>query len=166
MRSASNDITAFAQKKVGDHRHYYNVPDVVKAIRELAKLSPSEQAILAILQDQLKGQPILDVGIGAGRTTPYLRELSADYVGIDLSVKMIESARERFPDARLLQRDAADLSLFAAGEFAAAFFLGAGIDDANPTDRMKILHEIYRVLKPGGMFVLCVHNLRAREASP
>jgi SAM-dependent methyltransferase len=168
MRRVSRATTGEAGRMIADaHQRYYDFPDVVKDFKELTTLSPGEAAILAMLQNQLKDQPFLDVGMGAGRTTPYLRELSANYVGIDLSKRMIESARERFPDASLQEGDAAaDLSRFRGGEFAAVFFLGAGIDEAKLGVRIRILHEIHRVLRPGGIVVLCVHNLRAKEASP
>jgi ubiquinone/menaquinone biosynthesis C-methylase UbiE len=167
MRRVSRATTGEAGRMIADaHQRFYDFPDVVRDFKELTTLSPGEAAILAMLQTQIKDQPILDVGIGAGRTTPYLRELSANYVGIDLSKRMIESAREKFPDATLLEGDAADLSRFRSGEFAAVFFLGAGIDEAKARHRIRILQETYRVLRPGGIVVLCVHNLRAREASP
>ncbi len=167
MRRVSKTSAGEAGAMTADaHQRYYNFPDVVEDFEERTTLAPSEAAIVAMLRGQLKDQPILDVGIGAGRTTPHLRELSANYVGIDLSKSMIESARKRFPDATLLQADAADLAAFHEGEFAAVFFLGAGIDDTSPVDRIRILRELHRVLRPGGILVLCAHNLRARAAAP
>src|SRR5688572_19181077 len=41
--------------------------------------------------------PLLDIGVGGGRTVPLFRAVSSEYVGIDYVPEMIEVARERFP---------------------------------------------------------------------
>ncbi len=146
------------------HRDFYDTPGVVKIHKDDTELSPAEAAILSSVQCELKGRAILDIGIGAGRTTPYLRAISRNYIGMDLSEKMIESARETIGDARLLVCDARNMSVFGNEQFDAVFFLGAGIDDVNAADRMVILNEVNRVLRKNGIFVLSAHNLDARDA--
>ena len=63
------------------------------------------------------GYAILDIGVGAGRTAPYLAAGASRYVGIDYSQPMIEAARARFPDLEFRWGDAADLSSFEDGSF-------------------------------------------------
>jgi len=44
----------------------------------------------------LSGEKVLDVGCGPGHDTNYLRKKGVDCIGIDLSEKMIEIARQNF----------------------------------------------------------------------
>jgi hypothetical protein len=46
-------------------------------------LQAPERVVLRRVAPDVRGGPILDLGVGAGRTTPYLRSLSDDYLGID-----------------------------------------------------------------------------------
>ena len=47
-------------------------------------------------------RPILDIGVGAGRTTQLLRAISRDYVGIDDSPAMVEMCRAAHPEAHII----------------------------------------------------------------
>ena len=91
-------------------------------------LDAGEQAVLLHVADSARGLPVLDVGVGAGRTTPLLRLLSSDYLGIDYTPEMIVRARRRFPDAAFEVADARDLASLSAGSFALAYFSFNGID--------------------------------------
>jgi SAM-dependent methyltransferase len=142
---------------------YYNDPEVLRHYKDYGKLEAAEAVLLSRVKDELKDQPILDIGMGGGRTTPYLRQISNSYIGIDFSEGMIRSARQKFSDANLLVRDAKDLSIFHDGQFAAVFFLGAGLDDVSAKDRLRILKEIHRVLRSRGIFILAGHNLEAHD---
>lgn len=63
-------------------------------------LSLPEAAALASIANDARGRPILDVGVGAGRTVRALRAVSEDYLGIDYTQAMVESCRKKYPDAR------------------------------------------------------------------
>src|SRR5215467_15456610 len=138
---------------------YYNEPEVLRHYVHPGGLYPPETVLLSRIKDELQGQPILDIGMGGGRTTPYLQSISQAYTGIDLSEGMIRSARQRFPGANLLVCDARDLSRFQDGQFVGTFFLGGGIDEVDVEDRMQVLREINRVLRRNGVFILATHNL-------
>ena len=43
--------------------------------------------------------PILDVGVGGGRTTTMLRLLSDDYIGVDYTSEMVAVSRRNYPGA-------------------------------------------------------------------
>lgn len=144
---------------------YYDDPDVVEYYKYRDHYAPAEAALLAWLKEELQNQPILEIGIGGGRTTPYLRQISKVYTGIDISEAMIQAARSRFPGVDFLTCDARDLSRFQNGQFAAVFFFGAGIDNVSGADRLLVVKEISRVLRSRGILVLVGHNLELHWSS-
>lgn len=73
---------------------------------------PGESAALAEVEVEARNQPILDIGVGGGRTVPLLRRISRDYVAIDYIPELVLACRRRFPDARVILGDARDLSAF------------------------------------------------------
>ena len=107
----------------------------------------------------MRGQPLLDLGVGGGRTLPLLRELSDDYTGIDYSAELVAAARRRFPQARIEIGDARDLSRFAASRFALVFFSFNGIDGITHDERGQVFREVLRVLRPRGLFAYSTNNL-------
>jgi SAM-dependent methyltransferase len=119
---------------------------------------PGERAALASVALEAKGQPILDLGVGGGRTVPLLRAISRDYTAIDYTPELVDACRARYPDARVLHGDARDLSRFADGSFQLAVFSFNGIDSVNSDDRITILRGVHRVLRSGGVFVFSAHN--------
>jgi SAM-dependent methyltransferase len=120
---------------------------------------PEEQAFLAKHgHDMVSGKQVLDIGIGAGRTTRFLLPQAARYVGVDYSPAMIAAARGRFPEASLDVRDARDLSAYVDGEFDTVIFSFNGMDCLSHKGRLSALSEIHRVLKPGGGFIFSSHN--------
>lgn len=105
-----------------------------------------------------EGASVLDVGCGAGRTTKPLAERGLDVVGVDLSEPMIEAARAAYPDVAFRVDDATDLS-YPDAAFDYALFSSNGLDCIHPqSERVQALREIHRVLRPGGVFALSVHN--------
>ncbi len=113
------------------------------------------------------GCEILDLGVGAGRTTPHLARMASRYVGADLSEAMVARCRGKFPDLAFLQLDAADLSALADTSFDVVVFSVNGID-VIPTveSRRRCLAECARVLKPGGRLLFSVHNPRYLVFAP
>jgi SAM-dependent methyltransferase len=118
-----------------------------------------EEAAFTAIRDEIRGQPVLDLGIGAGRTTTLLRPLTDDYVGIDYLPQMVAAAQEKHPDLRIELGDARDLGRFADGSFGVVVFSWNGIDAVGHEDRRRILDEVARVLRPGGIFLYSTHNL-------
>ena len=121
-------------------------------------LHADEDAILNRYGRDIEGGRILDIGVGGGRTTPYLTELSSNYVGVDYSPQMVEGCRRRFPDTQFQFADARDLSAFPESSFDFVLFSFNGIDAVGHDDRLKILKEVHRVLKPGALFAFSSHN--------
>lgn len=151
---------------VDRNRRYYERRRVGAHYARKSDLSPPEAQILSRHADEIKGGRILDLGVGGGRTTSVLLDLSSDYVGIDYSPKMVERCRGRFPAANIELMDARDLSLFPHGHFDFVLFSKAGIDAVGHDDRLVVLREVHRTLKDGGLFVFSSHNRNAHVPKP
>jgi SAM-dependent methyltransferase len=125
-----------------------------------------ELAILSAVGIEFSGKRILDLGVGGGQTTPALLEISDNYVGSDVSPRMVSLCRTRFPTTRFEVCDARDLSQFQSGSFDLIAFFGAGIDAVGHRGRFEVLKEIYRALDNGGALIFSAHNLRATIKKP
>ena len=119
---------------------------------------PGEKAATEAVADECRHLPILDIGVGAGRTVPLLRAISNDYTAVDFTPEMLEACKRRFPDVRVQFADARDLSVFPDDSFALVVFSFNGIDAVDEVGRKQILQEVFRVLRPGGLFLFSTHN--------
>ena len=119
---------------------------------------PGERAAVEWARPFIQGHPILDIGVGAGRTTPLLRPLGSDYLGIDYTPEMVDACRALHPDAHFAHMDARNLQSLPAGHYGLVVFSFNGIDSVAPEDRPTILAEVRRVLRPGGLFIVSGHN--------
>lgn len=128
------------------------------------ELLAHEAAALAQVAAEFRGAPVLDIGVGSGRTVEPLRSISEDYLGVDYSPEMVAACRSRYPGVRFEHADARSLSLLSDGSIALAVFSCNGISMVSHEDRLKILHQVHRVLKPGGVFVFTTYNLNSPEA--
>jgi SAM-dependent methyltransferase len=124
----------------------------------MTTLFPPEARALEKLRGMVRGGPIMDIGVGAGRTTPYLLELSTDYVGIDYSADMIAKCRSRFPGVRFEVGDARDLTSYPTGHFGLLMFSLNGIDCVDHSDRLNALSECRRLLHDDGILLFSSHN--------
>jgi SAM-dependent methyltransferase len=119
----------------------------------------AEAQLMQHVATGVRGQPILDIGVGGGRTVSFLRAVGGDYVGIDYVEDLVHATRLRYPGVRVEHMDARDLSAFADGSFALVVFSRNGIDGVPHADRRTIFNEVRRVLRPGGRFAYSTHNL-------
>jgi SAM-dependent methyltransferase len=131
-----------------------------------ARLFTSEKVILARIADEIRGRRVLDLGVGGGRTTPHLLELTTDYLGVDYSPELVAACAAKFPGVRFGQGDARALEVFGVGTFDLVFFSFNGIDHVGHAERQQIFSQIMRVLKPGGLLWFSSHNLRVRPPKP
>jgi len=128
-------------------------------------LSGPELAIFELYAADIDGKHVLDLGVGAGRTSPFLARRAQRYVGLDYSHRLVSVARKRFPSLDIRHGDARDLTQFAQHSFDFVLFSFNGIDNVEHRDRMQILREIARVLRPGGLFAFSSHDLTKADAS-
>lgn len=138
----------------------YRAPEVVAHYAGLDYLTACERQLF---DTHLKrGMVILDLGVGGGRTTPYLSDLACCYVGVDYAEEMIRVCRSKYPGLQFEVADAADLSRFADDFFDAIVFSFNGIDYLAPDQkRQQCLQQCHRVLKQGGVFIFSSHNPRS-----
>ena len=137
---------AYAKDKVLD---YYD---------GLNDLFIGEKVLFEKLFPKIKDSKILDIGVGGGRTTKYLLPISLDYTGVDYVPQFIERVKRKYRSGTFLVSDARDLKEFTDETFDFVLFSFNGIDVIPHEDRLKVLREIYRVLKKGGIFMFSSHN--------
>lgn len=121
-------------------------------------LDAGEQRVFALAAGELRNRPVLDLGVGAGRTTSFIRLLTDDYVGLDYSPALVVQCRASFPEFDISEGDARDLSRFPAGRFGGVVFSWNGLDFVDHDDRQRVLCEAHRVLAERGILVLCTLN--------
>ena len=125
------------------------------------QLTAPEKAALASLGD-IKDKAIVDIGVGGGRTVNPLLEISSNYIGLDYVKEMIASCRSQYPGVKFEQADARDLSLFDDASIDLVIFSMNGISMVDHDSRIKILQEVYRILRPGGSFLFSTYNLDSK----
>jgi ubiquinone/menaquinone biosynthesis C-methylase UbiE len=110
----------------------------------------------ALLEDLLAELPpdptVLDVGCGDGART--LANLPPGSVGLDLSRRGLGLARERVPDARLVQADMAALPLRTGSADAVTAY--HAVFHVPRAEHPAVYREFARVLRPGGYVLTTV----------
>ena len=99
---------------------------------------------------KLKGLKVLDVGCGAGRLTKFLKNEGAEVYAADISEKMLKIVEGKLSGVKTFQA-AMDQLPFEDESFdivTAAFVI------VHLETLQKSFEEVYRILKPGGFFVV------------
>ena len=136
------------------------VSDYAKAVTEIGLWESEKIMIKKYFNPESR---ILDIGCGAGRTTIGLYELGYHLIeGLDLSEAMIVQAKriskELKYDITFSVGDAACLD-YDDETFEAALFSFNGIMQIpGRENRIKVLKEIKRILKPKGYFLFSTHD--------
>ena len=136
------------------------VSDYAKAVTEIGLWESEKIMIKKYFNPESR---ILDIGCGAGRTTIGLYELGYHLIeGLDLSEAMIVQAKriskELNYDITFSVGDAAFLD-YDDETFEAALFSFNGIMQIpGRENRIKVLKEIKRILKPKGYFLFSTHD--------
>jgi SAM-dependent methyltransferase len=127
-------------------------------------LSPAEAACVEKYDAWIRGRDVLDVGVGAGRTTHHLAPMARRYEALDYSPVMVDYVKRHFPGISVRQADFSDLSAFDAGSFDFVFATDNVIDALSHEHRLRAVSEVARVLRPGGVFAFTSHNLNYKRA--
>ncbi len=101
------------------------------------------------------GCRLLDVACGEGGMLREAPAFSVDAVGVEISMEAIKRIKKGMPQARVILGDAESLPV-SASSVDAVTCLGSIENFAKP---LQSLREIYRVLKPGGVFATLVPNI-------
>ena len=106
---------------------------------------------------------LLDLGCGTGRHVVHFARRGFDVTGLDLSRHMLDitgrKLREEGMTAELLHQDMGKLDDLPARSFdyVICMFSTLGLVRGR-ANRLAMLQEVRRLLKPGGIFVFHVHN--------
>ena len=106
------------------------------------------------LLGNVRGKRILDLGCGPGIHSKKLLDRGAKVKGIDISKELIELARKEAPEAEFKVGDISKLP-YRNAEFDIAF---ASLVMGHLKEWGKVLSEVRRVLKKGGIFVFSNYN--------
>ncbi len=136
----------------------YAREDVVRFYQHTDMLLEPERVIFDELRAKVHDARILDIGVGGGRTTEFLLEISDRYTGIDYVSELAEGTAAKYPQAKILCLDATDMKAFSDGSFDFVVFSYNGLDSLSHEARVKAIREVYRVLADGGTFIFSSHN--------
>ena len=95
---------------------------------------------------------VLDLCCGSGQTTQFLVKLSQNVTGLDASPKSLQRARQNVPLAVYLEAFAEKMPF--ADNLFDVVHTSVALHEMQPEQLRKIISEVYRVLKPGGIFTL------------
>ncbi|AFY48218.1 methylase involved in ubiquinone/menaquinone biosynthesis [Nostoc sp. PCC 7524] len=95
---------------------------------------------------------ILDLCCGSGQATQFLVKYSQNVTGLDASPLSLQRARQNVPEAVYVEAFAEKMP-FADHQFDVVH-TSAALHEMQPEQLQAIIQEVYRVLKPGGVFTL------------
>ncbi|MEH2122199.1 class I SAM-dependent methyltransferase [Nostoc sp.] len=95
---------------------------------------------------------VLDLCCGSGQTTQFLVKFSQNVTGLDASPKSLQRARQNVPLASYIEAFAENMPF--ADNLFDVVHTSVALHEMQPQQLRKIISEVYRVLKPGGMFTL------------
>jgi trans-aconitate methyltransferase/GNAT superfamily N-acetyltransferase len=147
-----------AEDNVGSTQVSYDKIAEEYAARFLDELAtkPLDRALLDLVATEVNGLgAIADIGCGPGHVAGYLHNRGATTIGLDLSARMIDTARVAHPDIAFDVGDMRSLQVpdQAWGGIVALY----SIIHIAPSELTGVFVEFYRVLRPGGTVLLSFH---------
>jgi len=135
-----NDIYDNFYSDIYDYLVYNNLKDSYEVGEIINNTMPSEESI------------ILDIGCGTGHHVADMASKNYDVVGMDISVDMINKAKEMYPDYNFVVGDALKSGYFYPNSFTHILCLYFTIYYIK--DKMLFFNNCIKWLKPGGYLVL------------
>ncbi|WP_439620864.1 class I SAM-dependent DNA methyltransferase [Gemmata sp.] len=139
---------------------YLHAADMVAGYDEQMRASPLAGADVAFCERAFPTPGrLVDLGCGTGRLCAHFAGKGYDCVGVDLSDEMLARARESGARVEWVKANLVDLAELPAASFdyAACLFSTLGMV-RGAENRAKVVANAFRLLKPGGRFVLHAHN--------
>jgi SAM-dependent methyltransferase len=143
---------------------YLHAADMVAGYDEQMRASPLAAADVAFCEAAFPTPGrLVDLGCGTGRLCLHFAAQGYECVGVDLSDAMLAKARESpgaaAPGLSFVKANLVDLTELRAASFdyAACLFSTLGMV-RGAGNRANVVANAFRLLKPGGRFVLYVHN--------
>lgn len=139
---------------------YLHAGDMVAGYDEQMRSSPLAAADVAFCERHFPAPgKLLDLGCGTGRLCAHFAARGFECAGVDLSDEMLAKARENAPAAEFRNANLVDLAVFpvATFDYAACLFSTLGMV-RGAGNRATVVANAFRVLRPGGRFVLHAHN--------
>ena len=143
------------------NKDIYNKYETVYEYSKDSYILNPEKTILNKIKTLASNWKMLDIGVGAGRTTSYFAPFFKEYIGIDYSEAMISICKEKYENltnARFFISDARKMTTFDDNTFDFILFSFNGIDCVDKNERIQILKEIHRIGKENSLFAFSIHN--------
>jgi ubiquinone/menaquinone biosynthesis C-methylase UbiE len=117
---------------------------------------PKDQEILHRFSIEIGDKkPVWDIGCGPGHTTKYLKNLGIEISGLDISDKILEQARINYPEIHFKKGNL--LKLEFENDSIAGIVAFYTIVHFTEEQVRVAFGEIFRVFKPGGIFLFTYH---------
>jgi len=116
---------------------------------------PLDRALLTAFLELTGPGPVADVGCGPGHVTRFLADRHPEVLGVDLSPRMVELARESAPGLTFTVASMLSLPV-ADGAWAGAVAMYS-IIHLSPPERRAAFRELARVLRDGGRLLVSFH---------
>jgi len=117
---------------------------------------PKDQEILRRFSIEIGNKkPVWDFGCGPGETTEYLKNLGIEVSGLDLSEKILQQAKTIHPEIHFRKGNILELE-FENDSIAGVVAFYAIVHFTEEQVGIAF-REVFRVLQPGGLFLLTYH---------
>ncbi len=144
-----------------NNQEAYTSTEIVEKYVKYDSLQKGEEKIFEKFRDKITSGKILDIGIGAGRTTAHLMSFSKEYVGVDFSQPFVDYCKTKYKNQSQVSiqfGDARKLDKLKDQDFDFILFSFNGIDYVDFEGRKKIMAEFSRLLNVGGVLSFSFHN--------
>jgi len=114
------------------------------------------------LQNFLKKQnvkSVLDLSCGTGSQVFWLSQKGFEVTGVDINKKMLKIARSKAKSlSKKIQFIEGDMRGRQVGQFDSVITIFNSIGHLTKTDFQKAIRNVYRNLKPGGIYIFDIYN--------
>ena len=157
------DDTAGVRARLAEYyTRYYRDTLGIPGWRDLVALRVEDEAyegrrlarLERLLERPVRGLSLLNIGCGPGGFDAVARQAGAATWGVDASAEAVAIAAARVPGGRFVCGDAGSLP-FRAGSFDLVYCYST---IEHVADYRRVLREIVRVLRPGGLLYLHAPN--------